>query len=262
MLSVRNQEKPALTSARLRIRAKVHLLRSMKCLGCSGKEKAYPILQCSLCTNRKFSTNLSNATVATVHKGQVRVSTPTPNGTAGEHCRSWYWAPCYSKRSSAAVTTPLVTHLLPSTWPQPANKAKVAPPLPLQKPILPSDRRCRTSILQIPFNSNVHFQLRAYEHRTRARLNQAEDNLRVLRHERDDSLRDLSAFKDQNRAWVADVNRWKAEARVCPPSPHTASCLLSPLLSVLTPQRLFSGRWCVTCGEDRSSHRALLGLPS
>lgn len=70
-------------------------------------------------------------------------------------------------------------------------------------------------------------QLRAYEHGTRARLNQAEDDLRVLRHERDDSLRDLNAFKEQNRAWVADVNRWKAEARV-PPALPCAIYLPSP----------------------------------
>ena len=70
-------------------------------------------------------------------------------------------------------------------------------------------------------------QLRAYEHGTRARLNQAEDDLRVLRHERDDSLRDLNAFKEQNRAWVVDVNRWKAEARV-PPALPCAICLPPP----------------------------------
>ncbi|KAF8501045.1 hypothetical protein F5888DRAFT_1632839 [Russula emetica] len=55
--------------------------------------------------------------------------------------------------------------------------------------------------------------LRAYEHGTRARLTQAEDDLRVLRHERDDSLRDLNACKEQSRAWLTEVNRWKAEAR-------------------------------------------------
>jgi hypothetical protein len=54
--------------------------------------------------------------------------------------------------------------------------------------------------------------LRAYEHGTRARLTQAEDDLRVLRHERDDSFRDLNACKEQSRAWIAEVNRWKAEA--------------------------------------------------
>jgi hypothetical protein len=56
-------------------------------------------------------------------------------------------------------------------------------------------------------------QLRAYEHGTRARLTQAEDDLRVLRRERDDSFRDLNACKEQSRAWLAEVNRWKAEAR-------------------------------------------------
>ena len=58
-----------------------------------------------------------------------------------------------------------------------------------------------------------NFQLRAYEHGTRARLTQAEDDLRVLRHERDDSIRDLNACKEQSRVWLAEVNRWKAEAR-------------------------------------------------
>lgn len=71
---------------------------------------------------------------------------------------------------------------------------------------------------------SFHSQLRAYEHGTRARLNQAEDDLRVLRHERDDSLRDLNACKEQTRAWVADVNRWKAEARPAHcPVPHLPS---------------------------------------
>jgi hypothetical protein len=60
------------------------------------------------------------------------------------------------------------------------------------------------------------FQLRAYEHGTRARLTQTEDDLRVLRHERDDSIRDLNACREQSRVWVAEVNRWKAEARLSP----------------------------------------------
>lgn len=54
--------------------------------------------------------------------------------------------------------------------------------------------------------------LRAYEHGTRARLTQTEDDLRVLRHERDDSIRDLNACREQSRVWLAEVNRWKAEA--------------------------------------------------
>ena len=70
------------------------------------------------------------------------------------------------------------------------------------------------------------FQLRAYEHGTRARLTQAEDDLRVLRHERDDSMRDLNACKEQSRAWLAEVNRWKAEAR-----PH---CSLSSMILIPT----------------------------
>ena len=57
------------------------------------------------------------------------------------------------------------------------------------------------------------FQLRAYEHGTRARLTQAEDDLRVLRHERDDSIRDLNTCKERSRAWFAEINTWKAEAR-------------------------------------------------
>lgn len=56
-------------------------------------------------------------------------------------------------------------------------------------------------------------QLRAYEQGTRVRLHQAEDDLRALRHERDDALRDFNACKEETRAWVAEVDRWKAEAR-------------------------------------------------
>ncbi|KAI0252326.1 hypothetical protein BJV78DRAFT_1281686 [Lactifluus subvellereus] len=58
--------------------------------------------------------------------------------------------------------------------------------------------------------------LRTYEQGTRARLNQIEDDLRVLRRERGDALRDLNASKGQTRVWVAEADKWKPEAR--PPS--------------------------------------------
>ena len=54
------------------------------------------------------------------------------------------------------------------------------------------------------------FQLRAYEQGTRARLSQVEDDLRVLRRERDDALRDLT---EQTQVWVAEVEKWKSEVR-------------------------------------------------
>ena len=47
----------------------------------------------------------------------------------------------------------------------------------------------------------------------RARLNQTHDDLRALRRERDDALRDLNASKDQTRVWVAEVDKCKSEAR-------------------------------------------------
>jgi hypothetical protein len=56
-------------------------------------------------------------------------------------------------------------------------------------------------------------QLGAYQQGTRARLIQADDDLRALRRERDDALRDLNASKDQTRIWVAEVDKWKSEAR-------------------------------------------------
>jgi len=37
--------------------------------------------------------------------------------------------------------------------------------------------------------------------------------VRSLRHERDDALRDLNICKEQTRTWIAEVDRWKAEAR-------------------------------------------------
>lgn len=58
--------------------------------------------------------------------------------------------------------------------------------------------------------SFTHSQLRAYEQGTRARLSQVEDDLRVLRRERDDALRDL---KEQTQVWVAEVDKWKSEVR-------------------------------------------------
>ncbi|KAN0139816.1 hypothetical protein V8E53_002478 [Lactarius tabidus] len=51
--------------------------------------------------------------------------------------------------------------------------------------------------------------LRAYEQGTRARLSQVEDDLRVLRRERDDALVDL---KEQTQVWVSEVDKWKSEA--------------------------------------------------
>lgn len=41
----------------------------------------------------------------------------------------------------------------------------------------------------------------------------------MLRRERDDSFRDLNACKEQSRAWLAEVTRWKAEARPRPVPP-------------------------------------------
>jgi hypothetical protein len=35
----------------------------------------------------------------------------------------------------------------------------------------------------------------------------ADDDMRALRRERDDALRDLNASKDQTRIWVAKVNK-------------------------------------------------------
>ena len=78
-------------------------------------------------------------------------------------------------------------------------------------------RAPRGGIPHPPPRSVVHsFQLRVYEQGTRARLIEAEGELRALRRERDDALRDLDACKDQTRACVAEVDRWKTEARPCP----------------------------------------------
>lgn len=93
----------------------------------------------------------------------------------------------------------------------------------------PSILRC-----SLTFGLLVCSQLRAYEHGTRARLTQAEDDLRVLRRERDDSIRDLNACKEQSRAWLVDVNRCKAEARF-------RSALFCPSI-ILTPQRFTTCR--------------------
>lgn len=77
----------------------------------------------------------------------------------------------------------------------------------------------------------VHsFQLRAYEQGTRARLVEAESELRALRHERDDALRDLNACKEQTRTCAAEVDRWKAEARH-PTSLHLHSLRNHPMLT-------------------------------
>ncbi|KAI9465551.1 hypothetical protein BJY52DRAFT_1383145 [Lactarius psammicola] len=40
----------------------------------------------------------------------------------------------------------------------------------------------------------------------------AEDDLRALRRERDDALRDLNASKEQTQVWVTEVDKWKSEA--------------------------------------------------
>jgi hypothetical protein len=79
--------------------------------------------------------------------------------------------------------------------------------------VLSSDCLC-SAPEYIPHNSPVHsFQLRTYEQGTRAKLNQADDDLCALRRERDDPLRDLNASKGQTRVWVAEVDMWKSEAR-------------------------------------------------
>ena len=41
----------------------------------------------------------------------------------------------------------------------------------------------------------------------RARLNQADDDLRTLQYEHDGALRDLGASKGQTRVWVAKVDK-------------------------------------------------------
>jgi hypothetical protein len=72
-------------------------------------------------------------------------------------------------------------------------------------------------------------QLGAYQQGTRARLVQADDDLRALRRERDDALRDLNASKDQARIWVAEVDKWRSEARpFLPSSLPLFLCLLPP----------------------------------
>ena len=77
--------------------------------------------------------------------------------------------------------------------------------------ILPSDSVCCRSGYR-PRRSIIHsFQLRAYEQGTRARLSQVEDDLRSLRRERDDALRDLNASREQTQVWVAEVDKWKSE---------------------------------------------------
>ena len=76
--------------------------------------------------------------------------------------------------------------------------------------VLPCDSVCRRPGY-LSLGSMIHsFQLRAYEQGTRARLSQVEDDLRVLRRERDDALRDLT---EQTQVWVAEVEKWKSEVR-------------------------------------------------
>ena len=60
-------------------------------------------------------------------------------------------------------------------------------------------RRRGTLYLQLSF---LLIQLRAYEQGMCARLNQTDDDLRALRCERHDALRDLNASKDQTQVWV------------------------------------------------------------
>ncbi len=80
--------------------------------------------------------------------------------------------------------------------------------------VLPGDSVCRRPGYYLPLRSIIHsFQLRAYEQGTRARLSQAEDDLRALRRERDDALRDLNASREQTQVWVAEVDKWKSEVR-------------------------------------------------
>jgi hypothetical protein len=56
----------------------------------------------------------------------------------------------------------------------------------------------QSTVEYLPYNSPVHsFQLRAYERGMRARSNQPHDDLRALRREHDDALRDLNTSKDQ-----------------------------------------------------------------
>ena len=102
--------------------------------------------------------------------------------------------------------------------------------------VLPSDRRRRTSrlrsILLRQLTRSLAFSC-ALTSMGPVRDSTRPRTICVLRHERDDSLRDLNAFKEQNRAWVADVNRWKAEARV-PPALPCAICHPPPS-SMLTP---------------------------
>ena len=84
----------------------------------------------------------------------------------------------------------------------------------------------------------VHsFQLRAYEQGTRARLVEAESELRALRHERDDALRDLNACKEQTRTCAAEVDRWKAEAR------HPTSLPPHPLRAHIDRRRIEHCLW-------------------
>ena len=97
--------------------------------------------------------------------------------------------------------------------------------------------------------SVVHsFQLRAYEQGSRARLIEAEDDVRSLRHERDDALRDLNICKEQTRTWIAEVDRWKAEARNYSTG-SLAHALTSFLFMLLRPRvyyrRIERCLWCV-----------------
>jgi len=86
--------------------------------------------------------------------------------------------------------------------------------------VFPGDRLCgrvHPASLHLSSRSVVHsFQLHAYEQGTRARLIEAEDELRTLRHERDDALQDLNACKDQTCMWVPKADRWEAKAHPCP----------------------------------------------
>ena len=70
-----------------------------------------------------------------------------------------------------------------------------------------------------PYTSPVHsFQLHAYEQGTHAGLNQIHDDLRALRRECDDALRDLKTKP------VSGVQRWTSESQRC------VLCHVSPLV--------------------------------
>jgi hypothetical protein len=128
------------------------------------------------------------------------VALPTPTTTAQRRpqCRHQQ-----ERRRRHSTSLDTQCQILPSRSRRPSSSS-------LKRPSLRYGTR---NPLPPPFRSFNSFQLRAYEHGTRGRLNQAEDDLRTLRHERDEALRDFNACKEQTRAWATEVDRWKAEAR-------------------------------------------------